>query len=185
MKAASKRNAAILSAICIAALTSCGNNAGYLADINTFTDLTGYSFTEITSPSETLISSEASEAPDSAALSEDAYKKLCKDYAGSVRGDGIWSDLTADDISVVYYYGTYDSGEVVVMYPVEFAYTCDMNYFSVAGYDFALPSGSYEITLHMDKEFIPLAEAYELGHLSDSDMEEIYCQALEIYPYYP
>lgn len=110
-------------------------------------------------------------------LTEEADMTLRKDYARFI-STGLEklvpSSLLADDVCVVYYYGTYAGGEVVVMYPCEAILTCDIRKYTVAGYDFSLPSGCYEIMLHNDSTFIPFEEAYESGLLDDSDIAKIH-----------
>lgn len=196
MKKYKKISAVILSFLCAAALTSCGNKTENISDTlegENFSVQEKASFEEITAASETsaktILSEETANDP---ALTCLAYEPLSAEAEKNLREDFFavfaleypnWTDLTADDMSIEYYYGTYDSGEVVVMYPKGFAYTDDIKYYSVAGYDFYLPSGSFEITLHKDSEFISLDEAYDSGYLTDDDMEEIYFHSQINYPY--
>ena len=222
MKISSKIKSILLSMLCIAALTSCGNkqedvpavtsgetsgtvaadiSGETAADTSETTSPTETTEEETTSPvteiepvvttafnvvwidnnnavvdtaEETLTNTASSdEYPHLIPLTDETRVTLLADYAKFIK----WRDgITAYDVRVVYYYGTYDSGEVVVMYGYDAA-TDDVNYFSAGGYDFYLPSGSYEVTLHTGLEFIPLDEAYQSGYLSDSDMEEIHYHA--------
>ncbi|MCH5195048.1 MAG: hypothetical protein J1F11_13905 [Oscillospiraceae bacterium] len=118
-------------------------------------------------------------------LSEEADRKLREDFAEFENKKFKRSSLTADKVSVTHFYGTYDNGEVVVMYENEGTYTTDTKHYSVAGYDFYLSSGSFEIMLHNDSAFIPIDEAYQSGLLDDSDIEKIYYRGQIIYPYFP
>ncbi|MCH5350317.1 MAG: hypothetical protein J1E40_13395 [Oscillospiraceae bacterium] len=109
-------------------------------------------------------------------LTEKADKKLRADYMRSIsRGPAkLLPSLYADEAYIVEYYGTYDSGEVVVMHRKGRPMTCDIRKYSVAGYDFSLSSGSYSLTLHNGSTFIPFEEAYESGLLSYSDITKIH-----------
>ena len=105
-------------------------------------------------------------------LTDGQIDALRKDFAEYMRD--IWSDITLDEIHILKYYGTYDGGEVGVMYSYDYAMTCDEKRIDIAGYEFYLESGSLEILLHTDGGFITAAEAYEQGLLSDDDIAEMH-----------
>lgn len=194
MKKYKKISAVILSVFCLAALSSCGNKTEKIFEP---TESEASVTTAKIDPAKIVTATEAEasiteETTNDPALTCLAYEPLSAEAEQKLREDFFtvfasehpsWTDLTADDMSIEYYYGTYDSGEVVVIYPVAFGYTDDLKYYSVAGYDFYLPSGSFEITLHKGSEFIPIDEAYDSGYLTDADMEEIYFCSQVNYPY--
>lgn len=105
-------------------------------------------------------------------LTYEQIETLREDFAEYMRDS--WKNITLDEIHILKYYGTYDSGEVVVMYSYEYAMTCDENRINIAGYEFFLESGSLELLLHTDGGFIPAAKAYEQGLLSDDDIAEMH-----------
>lgn len=105
-------------------------------------------------------------------LTDEQIETLREDFAEYMRDS--WKNITLDEIHILKYYGTYDSGEVVVMYSYEYAMTCDENRINIAGYEFFLESGSLELLLHTDGGFIPAAKAYEQGLLSDDDIAEMH-----------
>lgn len=105
-------------------------------------------------------------------LTDEQIEALRMDFAEYMRG--IWGEISLDEIHILKYYGTYDSGEVVVMYSNDYAMTCDENRINIAGYEFYLESGSLELLLHRSSGFIPAAEAYEQGLLSDDDIAEMH-----------
>lgn len=194
MKKYKKISAVILSVLCIAVLSSCENKTEEIPDF-TQSEASLIPTENISAEIVTTTEAETSAAEETTndpALTCLAYELLSAEAEQKLREDFFVvfsseyptrTDFTADDMSIEYYYGTYDSCEVVVMYPEGFGYTDDLKYFSVAGYDFVLPSGSFEITLHKGSEFISLDEAYDSGYLSDDDMEEIYFHSQINYPY--
>lgn len=105
-------------------------------------------------------------------LTDGQIEALRMDFAEYMRD--IWGEISLDEIHILKYYGTYDSGEVVVMYSNDYAMTCDENRINIAGYEFYLESGSLELLLHRSSGFIPAADAYELGLLSDDDIAEMH-----------
>ena len=211
MKISTKIKAILLSMLCIAALTSCGNkteNVPAVASVETsgteasgtaaeekFSGETASVVSETTTPTETsekettLLFTEAdpvtteetsayaeppAEYPHLTPLTDEARFRLCDDYAK------LWGQYVAEttyDMRIVYYYGTYDSGEVVVMNDLDVEASDDEQHFSVGGYDFYLPGGSYWMALHKDSAFFTIKYAYESGYLSDSDIEEIHYHA--------
>lgn len=106
-------------------------------------------------------------------LTNEQIETLREDFVEYMRDR--WKNITIDDeIHILKYYGTYNSGEVVVMYSNEYAMTCDLNCINIAGYEFYLESGSLELLLHTESGFIPAADAYEQGLLSDDDIAEMH-----------
>ena len=119
----------------------------------------------------TIISEIETELLSLEALSEQADLKLRDDFA--VYMSDMWGELTASDMIVMYYYGTYDGCEVVVMYGREYSMTDDMNIISVAGQEISLPSGSLSVLVHKDSTFIDINDAYDQGYLSTADIKAI------------
>lgn len=105
-------------------------------------------------------------------LSEEVELKLQEDFAEYK--SKVWSNAKSEDMYVINYYGTYNNCEVVVMYSIERQSTDDIKYVSVAGYELALASGSFEILLHKDSTFIDINTAYDCGYLNDEDIAAIY-----------
>lgn len=105
-------------------------------------------------------------------LTDEQIETLRMDFAEYMRD--IWGEISLDEIQILKYYGTYDSGETVVMYSNDYAMTCDENRINIAGYEFYLNSGSLELLLHTESGFIPAADAYEQGLLSDDDIAEMH-----------
>lgn len=203
MKPSIKIISAVLALLCAAALTSCGNKtedvpvvvsgetsavSGELISGETTAPVTEDEETEAAAydiiwvnayneivDTNTEISAESTpsaEYPHLTPLTDEARFWIHHDYAKPFKWD---KKVTAYDVRIVYYYGTYDSGEVVVLIPA-YSHKNEKN-FSVAGYDFNLSSESYKMVLHTDSSFIPLDEAYESGYLSDSDIKEIHYHA--------
>ena len=101
-------------------------------------------------------------------LDHAAQSTIISDFAALIGVD-------ADSVVLAKYYGSFDAGEVVLLYSTELGYTCDMKYLSVGGYDFELASGGYSIDLHTsDGRFIDISEAYENGLLSERDIAAIH-----------
>ncbi len=115
------------------------------------------------------------EYPPLTPLTADEDLKLKEDFASYM--SGIWTNPTSEEMTVMYYYGKYNGNEVVVMYSMEYAMTDDIKYIDVGGLTFALPSGSLEILLHIDGDFIDIQTAYASGYLNDEDIAEIYYYA--------
>lgn len=177
MKISAKIKAILLSVVCIATLTSCGNKAEDVPAVTSGENSeTTAAAAENISAETSSVASETSETsgeyPELEWLSRDAEQKLREDYRKLM--EETYDKRIGYDIPIRYYYGTYSNGEVVVM-DTYYGATDDMNYFSVGDYDFYLPSGSYNMTLHMGSEFIPIGEAYESGYVTDDDMAQIYC----------
>lgn len=138
--------------------------------------------------SETVSAAEAS-ATESETVSENtaediilepltaaAEEKLIADYAAFIGRDSNY-EVNADWISVENYYGTYNGCEAVIMYGG--VATCDIKYVTVAGYEFTLSSGSYDIMLHKNSSFIDINTAYDEGYLTDEDIYRIYQNYLD------
>lgn len=88
--------------------------------------------------------------------------------------------MNVDEDSVVLagYYGDCNAGEAVLLYSTELAYTDDENIFTVAGYEFELPSGDYSISIHTgrsrDNNFVDIEEAYESGMITKKDVAKFH-----------
>lgn len=105
-------------------------------------------------------------------LRKSAEEKLRKDFYKY--NSGKWKDVSADDMVIRYYYGTYNGCEVVVIYPDGYGETDDENSYFLNGYKIVLPSGSLELLLHKDSTFIDIYTAYSEGLLSDDDLAEMF-----------
>ena len=174
MKISTKIKSILLSMLCIAALTSCGNKESDVPAVTSAEtsgttaaeDISGEVFPAVSETTET-----SEEYPELEWLSREAEQKLLEDYLEFM--EETYDKRIGYDVPIRYYYGTYSNGEVVVMDSF-YGATDDENHFSVGGYDFYLPSGSYQMTLHMGSEFIPIGEAYESGYITDDDAAQIY-----------
>lgn len=105
--------------------------------------------------------------PQKDPLDHAAMATIIEDYA-------VFTGSNPDSIIISRYYGTYDAGEAVLMIDTERAYTDDMYYFTVAGYDFELSSGGLRIHIHRpDGSFVTISDAYDQGLLSADDVAAI------------
>lgn len=111
--------------------------------------------------------------PPLTALTEKEKQTLFEDFIGYKAGKGGWKGITAEDLSIKRYYGTYNGCEAVVIWCNEIVVTDDIQDIGIAGYTISLPSGSYELLLHRDSTFISIREAYNKGYLSKSDIDKI------------
>ena len=93
---------------------------------------------------------------------------IIEDYA-------VFAGTDPENVKIAANYGSYDAGEAVVMILTDRAYTDDMYYFTVAGYDFELSSGGLRIHIHRpDGSFIELSDAYDQGLLTADDVAKIH-----------
>ncbi|MCL2054486.1 MAG: hypothetical protein FWG90_08685 [Oscillospiraceae bacterium] len=106
--------------------------------------------------------------PMPAPLSPEAEFIMRGDFA-AYKAD-VWSGLTADDITLIGYYGSYNGGSVVILYPRDYPVTHDIQYMEVAGYTLTITSGSFELLFYKDSSFMGIGEAYALGYLTDYDI---------------
>lgn len=147
-------------------------------DTSSLTSLTTTSEVTITqtiTESTTILNSDVVvqiEYPALTPLTIDENLKLKEDFAKYK--SSVWTNPTSDEMTVMNYYGKYNGNEVVVMYGMEYQMTDDMKEVNVGKYTFTLPSGSLEILLHIDNDFIDIQTAYAIGYLSDEDIAAIY-----------
>ena len=147
-------------------------------DTSSLTSLTTTSevtTTQTTTESTTVLTSDVVvqiEYPALTPLTIDENEKLKEDFAKYK--SSVWTNPTSDEMTVMNYYGKYNDNEVVVMYSMEYTMTDDMKEVNVGKYTFELPSGSLEILLHTDNDFIDIQTAYATGYLSDEDIAAIY-----------
>jgi len=147
-------------------------------DTSSLTSLTTTSevtTTQTTTESTTVLTSDVVvqiEYPALTPLTIDENEKLKEDFAKYK--SSVWTNPTSDEMAVMNYYGKYNGNEVVVMYGIEYEMTDDMKEVNVGKYTFELPSGSLEILLHTDNDFIDIQTAYATGYLSDEDIAAIY-----------
>lgn len=163
-----------LCTVSAAVLTSCKEDTD---------NLPGEAFTvfaaEASATETEAVSENTAEDFTSKRLNVAAEEKLISDYAAFIGVDK--NDYICDWISVEYYYdyyGTYNDCEAVIMYGLGNV-TCDMKFITVAGYEFVLSSGSYDIMLHKDSSFIDIRTAYDKGYLTDEDIGQIYQNYLD------
>ena len=103
-------------------------------------------------------------------LSAKKRQAICDDYLRYKSKNSVYSKFTADDLSVGYY-GSFDGGDVVDVYPKEWEYTEDEKTYEIAGYEITVGSGSIDLMLYRDGTFIGIEKAYELGYLTDDDIK--------------
>ncbi|MCH5350316.1 MAG: hypothetical protein J1E40_13390 [Oscillospiraceae bacterium] len=119
-------------------------------------------------------------APALTPLTSEAEQKLKEDFLVTWF---FYKDMTADDIDVICYYGTYNGGEVVVLCPEIFFYDDPIMHAYAGGYYFAFPGMIPDIQYHIDSTFMNLDDAYEAGYINDDDMMEIYYHSEQLYPW--
>jgi len=81
--------------------------------------------------------------------------------------------MTAEDLEIMYYFGTFNGCEAVVIFPKQNMMTADMQYIEIAGHTIALGSGSLQLVVHDNGRFVPIRDAYEQGLISEKDIEII------------
>lgn len=121
---------------------------------------------------------EPSQIPPLVSLSAARSRQILESYADYLVG--IWDMeqvLTADDLMIIYYFGTYNGNEVVVIYPRDWGATADMQYISILSDDgeitIALGSGSYELMVHNNGTFYEITTAHRNGLLTMDDIRHI------------
>jgi hypothetical protein len=103
-------------------------------------------------------------------LSADADMQIRENYAAFMMYQFWGHPITADELTVYRYFGTFGGREAVVIYPKDWAMTDDMLYIDIAGYRITLESGSLSLVVHDNGKFVPIREAYEQGLLIDEDI---------------
>jgi hypothetical protein len=137
--------------------------------IQTVTSTTTQATTSTSAKTETSATSNTdTEYPPLEPLTSEADLKLREDFAKYK--SAVWDEAKAEDMFVVFYYGTYNNYEAVVMASCERPVTDDIKKVTIAGQTFELPSGSYEILLHKDSSFIGIEKAYENGYINKVDI---------------
>ena len=111
--------------------------------------------------------------PELEPLSKAAEEKLIEDYLKTIDERYIDEVMEYGGGYVAKYYGTYGGNEVVLMKNYALQETDAISYLNVAGYEFRFSTGNTSISLHYKGGFILLADAYELGLLSRSEIAEI------------
>jgi Ca2+-binding EF-hand superfamily protein len=101
-------------------------------------------------------------------LTPEADLRLRENYA-VFRADRL-GGLTAEDLMVMYYFGTFGGREVAVIFPKNGIMTMDMQYIHLAGYTIPLGSGSLELMVHDNGTFVPIEDAYEQGLINAEDI---------------
>ncbi|MCL2637574.1 MAG: hypothetical protein FWD48_04310 [Oscillospiraceae bacterium] len=110
---------------------------------------------------------------DSEELTAEADLKIRENYLAFNGGTWRGTAMTAEDLEIMYYFGTFGGREAVVIFPKQYAMTADMQYIEIAGYTIALGSGSLQLVVHDNGKFVPIREAYEQGLLTAEDIRII------------
>lgn len=106
-------------------------------------------------------------------LTDRQKQTLLDDFIGYKDGKGGWQGITAEDLKVRSYYGTYNGCEAVIIWCDEMECTDDIHDIIIAGHTISLSSGSFELLLHRDGTFIGVEDAYKDGYLSEPDIAMI------------
>lgn len=106
-------------------------------------------------------------------LSEDVEKVLIDDYYKTIDPNYLDEIIGMGGAYVDKYYGTYNSGEVVLMKYYGMEETDTNSLLIIAGYELHFSTGYTNITLHYRGEFIPLSDAYFKNLLSREDIAKI------------
>ena len=98
------------------------------------------------------------------------HTKICSDYYA--QNEGIHKFAKQDDVFIRKYYGCYNGVHVVLMDVVGKIYTDDMLGLYVDGILFEFPSGGCKAMFltYKDGEFLRVADAYEQGLLTKSNL---------------
>ena len=98
-------------------------------------------------------------------------EEICQAYYTKNR-EHLESWATLEDVYLDKYYGCYNGVHVVLMDVINMEYTHDMLYLSIDGILFEFPSGGCEAMFlaYKDGEFLRVADAYEQGLLTKSNL---------------
>jgi len=119
---------------------------------------------------------EVTEYEEPEPLDYETEQEIIADFLKYKSSNSFWRSKKPSELCVLAYYGTFAGGEVVIVYGDEFECTDDYVELEIAGYTVEVGSGSYELLLHRNGTFVPLAKAYDLGYLSKEDIAAIaYC----------
>ena len=106
-------------------------------------------------------------------LSDEQKQIIINDFLKYKKNDRMWNNVSAENLYVKSYYGTYNGNEVVIVWCNDMDCTDDIQEINIAGFKMELGSGSYELLLHKNGSFVALEEAYNKGCLSKADIEKI------------
>ena len=109
------------------------------------------------------------DAPD--VLDEDTQQKIRQDYARLRTSDS--ETITADDVTIERYLGTYQDGSVALFLTAKEVYFEAIVEEDIAGIHFTFPN-SQPLFIYYHSEFTPLKQAFERGLITKSDVEKIY-----------
>jgi hypothetical protein len=116
-------------------------------------------------------------------LSAEADRSIRQSFAGL--WDRMYGDpVTASDMRISGYFGTYNDYDVVTMYRIrEGLYPSVGGYrvMTIAGFYFPLPGGY--VYLHKDGDFTELSEAFKQGLISEADVFKVHYFYSRVYPY--
>ena len=107
-----------------------------------------------------------------------AADSIRQDYITWLRAnhpeDKGYEKMTPDQVAV-YEFGEYDGGTVVLIYGTDWQMTDDIVWHDIGGYSFYFGSGSLVpcFLLYHDGTFTPVKESWEVGLLSDADLEKL------------
>lgn len=111
--------------------------------------------------------------PTQSALSAEVEAALLESYAAFKEYSWWGNAITADDLMIMSYFGTYNGHEVVVIFSKMWMMTADMQFIHLAGYTISLGSGSLELVVHKDGMFTEIRQAYAQGMLTADDIRQI------------
>ncbi len=105
-------------------------------------------------------------------LNDEAQTKIKSDYAElyNKSGDG---KITADDVVIENYFGTYDNAVALRITSKHEGYFFVMVYKTIAGMDFEFNS-TQPLYIYKDGNFTPIDEAYDNGIISEKDVKNIH-----------
>ena len=108
-------------------------------------------------------------SPDS--LDTDTQQKIKQDYARLRTSDS--ETITADDVTIERYLGTYQDGAVALFITAKEVYFEAIVEEDIAGIHFTFPN-SQPLFIYYNSEFTPLKQAFESDLVTKSDVEKIY-----------
>jgi hypothetical protein len=117
-------------------------------------------------------------------LNKEREERILIDFAKEVNKSNKFSShiFTADDFSVINYFGTFNGNDVVVVFGNNWAGTADMQYIMIEGYLVAeLGSGSLPLMVYDGEKFTHIREAYEQGLLKYDDLRTMAFRRLRLF----
>ncbi|MCL2108211.1 MAG: hypothetical protein FWH20_02565 [Oscillospiraceae bacterium] len=106
-------------------------------------------------------------------LTDEVDLAIRESYVEFLGGELHGREITAEDLEILHYFGTYNDYQIVVVYPKGGIATADMQFIHLGGHEIALGSGSFRLMAHKDGEFTPIQDAYEAGYITDENVRFI------------